>query len=238
MKLGKIYVSSGFLLLTAWLNYADRQGILLPALAACALHELGHLLVIQALGGSVLLFRLTAVGAELRLERPMTYPGELLSALAGPAVNLALAAILCRLPAGAFFAGLNLVLGCFNLLPVGQLDGGRALRCLLAMALGPGAADRAGGFLSAILTRGMLAFGSLLLLWTENFTLLLVAVWLLFQEKEGEKVGNRACQGLWKRVKWFLHSQSKRHMEERHESDAGAHFAQCTKTRPIYRRRI
>ena len=77
MGRGRITVTPGFLFLMAWCNYADQQGLLLPALAGCALHELGHLAAIWGLGGSVRRLRLTAVGAEIQLERPMSYPGEL-----------------------------------------------------------------------------------------------------------------------------------------------------------------
>ena len=42
MGRGRITVTPGFLFLMAWCNYADQQGLLLPALAGCALHELGH----------------------------------------------------------------------------------------------------------------------------------------------------------------------------------------------------
>lgn len=42
MRLGRVEVTGGFLLLTAWLNYLDRQGVVPLALLACALHELGH----------------------------------------------------------------------------------------------------------------------------------------------------------------------------------------------------
>ena len=62
MGRGRITVTPGFLFLMAWCNYADQQGLLLPALAGCALHELGHLAAIWGLGGSVRRLRLTAVG--------------------------------------------------------------------------------------------------------------------------------------------------------------------------------
>lgn len=76
MGRGRITVTPGFLFLMAWCNYADQQGLLLPALAGCALHELGHLAAIWGLGGSVRRLRLTAVGAEIQMERPMSYPGS------------------------------------------------------------------------------------------------------------------------------------------------------------------
>ena len=178
MGRGRITVTPGFLFLMAWCNYADQQGLLLPALAGCALHELGHLAAIW----------------------------ELAAALAGPAANLAAAWLCCRAEGGALFAGLNLALGCFNLLPVGRLDGGRALHCLLSMSIGP-AAEEAEAVLDRVLIAFLLALGVLLIGWGGSFTLLLVALWLLAKEKEGKKGRNRSCQGLQKRVKWFLHSK-------------------------------
>lgn len=132
--------------------------------------------------------------------------GELAAALAGPAANLAAAWLCCRAEGGALFAGLNLALGCFNLLPVGRLDGGRALHCLLSMSIGP-AAEEAEAVLDRVLIAFLLALGVLLIGWGGSFTLLLVALWLLAKEKEGKKGRNRSCQGLQKRVKWFLHSK-------------------------------
>lgn len=43
IRLGRIEMTGGFLLLLAWLNYLDREFLLPMALAACGAHELGHL---------------------------------------------------------------------------------------------------------------------------------------------------------------------------------------------------
>ena len=177
--MGRVEATGDFLLLMAWLNYLDRQGIVPMAMAACLLHELGHWAVIRLLGGQISLVRLTAVGAEMVLRCPMGYWQEGVSALAGPGVNLLLALIFCAWPGGAVFAGLNLVLACFNMLPAGRLDGGRALYCTLALLAGPEWAGRIGRCLDGIWAAVLLVCGALLARFGGNITLLLVSLWLL-----------------------------------------------------------
>jgi len=67
--------------------------------------------------------------------------------------------------------------------------------------------EEAEAVLDRVLIAFLLALGVLLIGWGGSFTLLLVALWLLAKEKEGKKGRNRSCQGLQKRVKWFLHSK-------------------------------
>lgn len=173
----------GFLLLGAFLFYMDTGGLLAWTAAACALHELGHYLAVRALGGRVVRLRLSCVGAEMVLSArfPLTPGGTIGAALAGPAVNLALAAAAARMGEGLYlFAGLNLALGLFNLLPAAQLDGGRALGGLLALAAGPEAAGRWMGRCSGAVAAGLtLASGALAAAGQVNPSLLLVAAWLL-----------------------------------------------------------
>lgn len=190
MKIGNWEATGGFFLVMAWLNYLDRQMILPLALTACLLHELGHYLTISVLGGTIKQIRLTAVGAEMVMARSLNYWQEGLAALAGPTVNLLLARFFCSLDHGTLFAGLNLVLGCFNLLPVRCLDGGRALHCALCLISGPTAADLVGEWLNCVFSALALTVGVLLLKDGGNVTLLGIALWLFILEvshKKGEK---------------------------------------------------
>ena len=196
---GKINVSPAFLLLAAWLLYHDRQGIVFPALLACCLHEAGHVLAIRLVSGNIKQFNITVVGAELVLLHPLSYGRELLSAAAGPGMDLLLAALIRG--HWPLFTGLNLALAVFNLLPLRRLDGGRMLRCCLSMALGPEGADRA----AQLLDRGLAGLLLLLGLWAAlrggNPTLLLTALWLCaadlgdLRRKWGKRVVIRGRKG-------------------------------------------
>lgn len=175
-------MTAGFLLMAAILYYMDDQGMLLWAGAACAIHELGHLLAIYALGGRVSRLRVSVSGAEMALSasRPLGAGGQCLAALAGPVSNLAAAVLTARIGGNwYFFAGLNLSLAAFNLLPMEQLDGGRVLRHLVALLWSPRAAEQAVDILSKVTAALFLIAGSVLLWVTRsNFTLLVTALWL------------------------------------------------------------
>jgi Zn-dependent protease len=115
------------------------------------LHELGHALMARRYGIGTHDITLYPIGGVASLDRmPRSAGPELLIALAGPAVNVALAAV--------FWAGLeifgqvlygselgvllynllwiNVGLFVFNMLPVFPMDGGRVLRALLSTWLG------------------------------------------------------------------------------------------------------
>ncbi|MCL2842954.1 MAG: peptidase M50 [Oscillospiraceae bacterium] len=187
MQPARITISGGFITLIAILYLFDANN-LLPLLAITALaHELGHVLLIWALGGRVLRLHLGLVGLCIDYEgQGIGYLGEVAIALAGPLANLALAygaSLWGRHTGGetAFFlAGISLGAAVFNLLPIGQLDGGRGLYGILAYTLGPAVAGRVDRVLGGVLIVALFAAGLTLFFWSGwNFTLLTAAIWLL-----------------------------------------------------------
>lgn len=102
-----------------------------------ALHELGHSVVARAKGGYIHEIVLYPFGGAAKIanipSRPMD---EILVALAGPAVSLALALIFNQIELLRFLGFLNGMLFFFNILPVFPMDGGRVLRAALTIKHG------------------------------------------------------------------------------------------------------
>lgn len=143
LRWGKLEAGWGFGALTALSLLAGAGEVLPLALASALCHELGHLAALRLAGARVERLRLTAFGAEIRADtRYLPYGREILCTLAGPAVNLLLALVLARTAGDYILAGANLLLGCFNLLPVPSLDGGRLLYLLVSWCTDPVLAGR------------------------------------------------------------------------------------------------
>ena len=195
LRWGRLEISGGFLLLTAFLYYMNAS-LLLWSGVACTLHELGHCLVLWLCRGKIHRLRLSCIGAELVLSArsPLSPKQQLAASLAGPASNL-LAALAVRSITAAgwetqryLFSGLNLALACFNLLPVAQLDGGRALGNLLACFWPPERAKRFIAVCSYAVSSALVLGASILVLRRQaNLTLLLTALWLFAAPIAGQK---------------------------------------------------
>jgi Zn-dependent protease len=159
----ELRIHATFLLLLAWVGAthwltgksaaAAANGVVfILALFACVLlHELGHSLAARRYGIPTRDITLLPIGGVARLERMPEKPGqELAVALAGPAVNVAIAAALfgwlavteglaplaqLTVAGGPMLERLlaaNVMLVVFNLIPAFPMDGGRVLRALLA----------------------------------------------------------------------------------------------------------
>lgn len=141
--LGRLEIGWGFAALIGLALLAGAGTVLPVVLLSAVCHELGHLAALRMFGAKVLHFRLNAFGAEIQADtRRLSYPKEIFCTLAGPAVNLLLAVAFARVLGNFEAAGANVLLGCFNLLPLPALDGGRALYLLVSWMTDPVAADR------------------------------------------------------------------------------------------------
>lgn len=150
------------MILAAWFALANGWEPLATVLGAAVVHELGHWLVLRALGAEVTGFRLGVLGAVLETDGGrLSYGGELAAVLAGPGANLLAALALTALGKGRWPAaiGANLVLCVFNLLPIRPLDGGQALYLSASWLRGPAAGEGAArwaGTLTAAALAGLL----------------------------------------------------------------------------------
>ena len=161
--------------------------ILLAALLPAALHhELAHYAVLRLCGVRAARFTLTGLGASLyvpELHR-LSYGAELLSAAAGPLMNLLLWVLLSLTGREALtlFAGAQMVLGVLNLLPVRPMDGGRILWLATAYLTEPYTADRVAAAVGLAASSALLALCLWLVLTTgSGLFLLLGALWLAYR---------------------------------------------------------
>jgi len=199
-----VYLHWTFLLLLGFVALA--QGFAAGSLAAAVgglvfvtaifgcvvLHEFGHALAARRFGIGTRDVTLLPIGGVARLERmPRDPRQELWVALAGPAVNVAIAGLLgiwLALSGSAAAAGLslsggaltgrllavNLALVLFNLLPAFPMDGGRVLRALLARRTSYVEATAT----AARIGQGMaVVFGIVGLFWNPMLVVIALFVW-------------------------------------------------------------
>lgn len=154
-----------FLMFLLWIAVSDyRSGsfeaaqssvVFILLIFACVVaHEFGHILTARNFGVKTPEVTLLPIGGVANMERIPEDPWqELLIAIAGPMVNVVIAGLL--IVVGGFavadlqstnlekaslvqrLAFVNISLVVFNMIPAFPMDGGRVLRALLAMRLGP-----------------------------------------------------------------------------------------------------
>lgn len=205
-----LYIHWTFWLLPLWIVFFghDTDAISLPmhlllvaALFLCiVLHEFGHALTARHFGIRTRSITLSPLGGVAQLERMSQKPWEeFCIAIAGPMVNVAIAALLGfglvnalmfdrqLLETGpGLFAGLlflmNIGMIVFNMIPAFPMDGGRVLRAMLAAGLGLLPATRVAVVVGAVCA-GVFAVGGMLRL--HNPWLVLIAlfvIWAGYQE--------------------------------------------------------
>jgi Zn-dependent protease/predicted transcriptional regulator len=219
-----VFLHTTFLLLILWLgitywiqdnNIATTLagiGFILALFGSVVLHEYGHALTARRYGVKTRDITLYPIGGVASLERiPEKPKEELLVALAGPAVNLVISAIL--LPVILLTTGLqpftstgimeglflqrlmvaNLALVGFNLIPAFPMDGGRVLRALLATRLEYTAATQ----IAATIGQGLaFVFGFIGLFSNPFLVFIAFFVWIGAQNEAKMVRMNSALEGI------------------------------------------
>lgn len=164
--------------------------------ASVVLHELGHAVAARQFGVSTKDIILMPIGGVARLERiPKRPREELIVALAGPAVNVAIAAVLLlttvpfteldglvnptslsmNLVGKAI--SVNIAMIVLNMLPAFPMDGGRVLRAILSSRIGHLKATRIAAKLGQVMA---VLFGLTGLFVLNNPMLLFIAAFVCF----------------------------------------------------------
>ncbi len=164
----------------------DKTNTAALALCAAAVHEAGHLLCMLCLGERVSNIFIAPFGFCItRLSS--SYRREICIAAAGPAANIAVAAVLICIMCFCGAKGLlksavvNISLAVFNLLPIEPLDCGRAVRCWLMCRMNTVRAEKTAFVIGAVFLVPLSALGFLVLIKSKyNITLLLASLYLSF----------------------------------------------------------
>ncbi len=153
--------------------------LLLTVFFCIVLHEFGHSLTAKLFGVKTKDIMITPIGGLARLTKMPRRPlEELVITLAGPLMNLLIAALLSLyiwltaaefIPTGQVFPRIsdfpmllvwvNLFLFSFNLIPAFPMDGGRILRSSIAFFVGFEQATMIAGRLGQILAIAFMTFG-------------------------------------------------------------------------------
>ncbi len=175
--------------------------------ASVIVHELGHAIVARQFGIHTIEIVLFPIGGLSRLETNPKPKQEFWIALAGPFVNVCIAAALFGLLIAEQqivavkallqpthgnlierIAAANLILAAFNLVPAYPMDGGRILRAVLARFKSPDEASSTAAFVGRMLAIAAGLYGLL----TSNFMLVFIAFFVyLGAEAEGSAASGR-----------------------------------------------
>ena len=175
-------------------------GFMLSVFACVVMHEFGHALAARRYGIKTRDIIIQIIGGVARLEgSPRTPTQELVIAIAGPLVNVAIVLILLppvmliggyemiknvQFAGSSFLSNLlltNVILVVFNMIPAFPMDGGRVLRALIWYGAGYELATTIAARVGQVLAIGFIGFA----LWAGTPMLALVGVFV-FLAASGE----------------------------------------------------
>lgn len=181
-------VSFSFFALIALFLLLDGTSVAVYGILASVLHELGHVVMMfwKHSAPNQVVFAPFRVDILDHNRQRHSYRTDIAILLAGPCANLLCFGIslLCFVFGGfdhfLLFGYMNLIVGLFNLLPVGPLDGGQVLFALLAPRIGIRKSEIIRQIVSFVILLPIALLGFLVLLDSKyNCSLLFLSYYLM-----------------------------------------------------------
>ena len=174
-----------FAVITLLLTFSVDSVVIITLLSS-VLHELGHLILLVKYGCKIKSVTLSYYGMKIIRENEISldFGKEIAVCLSGVTVNLVISILFT-----VFYltfknqfllkvSVVNLILGLFNLLPVGLLDGARALSCFLKYRFDLSKSEKMLKAISICVLIPIIILSFFLLKLNGNFTLLICSVYL------------------------------------------------------------
>lgn len=139
----EIYISFLFAAVITVMLATDKTGLIIPALFAVIMHEIGHLFAMWVLECAPKRIKLIPASVQITSNFSGRYKNDIIVAVCGPAVNFVLFLTLYfnylafKNQLVLYCALLNLIIGLFNSLPVAGLDGGTVLYSVISKKSNP-----------------------------------------------------------------------------------------------------
>lgn len=188
----KVKISLFFIFITLVALLTDFYRQLIAIFFALGIHELGHLLTAREFGLNVESIELLPFGGKIKIKNldEASLEQEMLTVIAGPMVNFAVATILMYMlnkemmpkEFGNILINYQLILGFFNMIPALPLDGGRIFVLWLRQFTNYTSAVRIASRLGKILSVVFSILALYGLLFKKSFINLLIMSIILFYQ--------------------------------------------------------
>jgi len=186
-RLGNIRITVSFWFLAAigFFILYERSALFFYFAVPIIVHELGHIIVLYLCGGSISAINLRAFGVDICPNKlRLSYHHEIMVTIAGIACNVIMALLLFwqrgQTMRSMLLISVNMAVAVFNILPIGNLDGGVLLRLLCEKTGNSHNTNTISCAVSFLLLLPLFILAFYLLLQpARNVTLLIVCIYLL-----------------------------------------------------------
>lgn len=172
-----------FVAVLTYMLFADKNPLVIYGFFSSIIHECSHLLFMYLFNEKPEKIIFTFYGIRIEKRESIYIWKEVLILLAGPIINILIFIIFFPLRSDSvcgIIAAYNLILGLFNMLPIGGLDGGRILNLVLLRICGARKADIISKAISVIILFPVAVMAFYLFINDHNnITLLMLAIFMM-----------------------------------------------------------